>query len=105
MDVRTTAKKSWQGYKRTKQPSVSEKEQGSQTFLNQPQNKSFCFERILQFKVSRVKGDMLWCLEIIETLHRIEQVIMYFLLSVCLGLAAVLVNRVLKPRAGEVKLL
>lgn len=34
-DVRTTAMKCWQGYKRTKQSSVSEKEQASQTFLNQ----------------------------------------------------------------------
>lgn len=66
--------KSWQGYKRTKQSSVSEKEQASETFLIQHQNKSFCFERILKFKVKWVKND-LWFMEIVETLHRMGQVL------------------------------
>lgn len=82
--------KSWQGYKRTKQSSASEKKQALQMFLNQWQNKSFCFERILQFKVNKVKKkvSLLWR-KIIETLHRTCSDIMYILSTVCLGLAAV----------------
>ncbi len=40
-----------------------------------------------------------------ETLHRIGEVIMYFLSSVCLGLPAVWVRGELNPSAGEVRLL
>lgn len=41
----------------------------------------------------------------IEALHRISEVIMCFLSSVCLGLPAVWVSGELKPSAGEVELL
>lgn len=40
---------------------------------------SFCCERILPFKVKGVKNDLLWWVEITETLHSIFYVIMYFL--------------------------
>lgn len=47
-----------------------------------PKNRSFCFERIFEFKVNEVKIGH----------ERITYVTMYFLSSICLGFCAVWVN-------------